>query len=208
MSLFPDEQHILDAGHDDARLNFGTLMNDDNFRKDCANYTENIAQGRHDPEWLASAWAAHERRKVGDFDQYLLDVFENDWEVELPDDARPRRGELQVNDASDQESDQNGQADNDNDQEPLEDEEARHAELTHAEVDEVDHGVLAAAEYASPGSKDEPIEQTIVVKTTRDIDELQGDMSKSKSKGARFAKRRVPGVRMSSVAEESEDELA
>ncbi|KAH6611357.1 hypothetical protein Trco_001377 [Trichoderma cornu-damae] len=91
LSLFPDQGHILDSGTEDARPNFASLMNDDSFRYDCAAYTENIAQGRHDPEWLASAWSAHERRKAGDFDEYLIDKLEEDWGVEVPEDFKLRR---------------------------------------------------------------------------------------------------------------------
>jgi hypothetical protein len=38
------------------------------------------------------AWSAHERRKMGDFDEYLVSKFEDDWEVDLPEDFKPRRG--------------------------------------------------------------------------------------------------------------------
>ncbi|KAM5383539.1 hypothetical protein ACJZ2D_001988 [Fusarium nematophilum] len=92
LALFPDTQYILGSGTEDARPDFASLMNDDSFRYDCAAYTENIAQGRHDPEWLASAWAAHERRKAGDFDEYLENKFREEWDVELPDEFRTRRG--------------------------------------------------------------------------------------------------------------------
>ena len=92
LALFPDKSHILDSGTEDARPNFASLMNDDSFRYDCAAYTENIAEGRHDPEWLASAWSAHERRKAGDFDKYLVDKLEEEWGVEIPEGMRIRRG--------------------------------------------------------------------------------------------------------------------
>lgn len=91
LALFPDSQHILSAGTEDARPDFASLMNDDTFRYDCAAYTENIAQGRHDPEWLEQAWAAHERRKMGDFDEYLDDKFKDEWEVELPPELKTHR---------------------------------------------------------------------------------------------------------------------
>ncbi|UKZ46240.1 hypothetical protein TrVGV298_000441 [Trichoderma virens] len=91
LALFPDKSHILDSGTEDARPNFASLMNDDSFRYDCAAYTENIAEGRHDPEWLASAWSAHERRKAGDFDKYLVDKLEEEWGVEIPEGMRIRR---------------------------------------------------------------------------------------------------------------------
>ncbi|KAH7165819.1 Asx homology domain-containing protein [Dactylonectria macrodidyma] len=92
LALFPDEQHVLGAGTPDACPDFASLMNDDSFRHDCAAYTENIAQGRHDPDWLASAWAAHERRMAGDFNEHLETKFKDDWEVELPPElqSKPR----------------------------------------------------------------------------------------------------------------------
>ncbi|EWG43364.1 hypothetical protein FVEG_04873 [Fusarium verticillioides 7600] len=92
LALFPDSQHILNPGMEDACPDFASLMNDDSFRYDCAAYTENIAQGRHDPEWLAHAWAAHERRKMGDFDEFLDNKFRDEWDVELPPDLKTKRG--------------------------------------------------------------------------------------------------------------------
>ncbi|PTB69538.1 hypothetical protein BBK36DRAFT_1187482 [Trichoderma citrinoviride] len=92
LALFPDRDHVLDADTEDARPNLASLMNDDSFRYDCAAYTENIAQGRHDPEWLASAWSAHERRKAGDFDEFLVERLEGDWGVEIPKGVRTARG--------------------------------------------------------------------------------------------------------------------
>lgn len=84
LALFPDQRHIR-AGEDGApQPNMESLMNDDSFRYDCAAYTESLAQGRHDPDWLAQAWAAHERRKAGDFDEFLRSKFENDWDVKIP----------------------------------------------------------------------------------------------------------------------------
>ncbi|RCI07777.1 hypothetical protein L249_5707 [Ophiocordyceps polyrhachis-furcata BCC 54312] len=78
LALFPDRQHVIESGPD-SRPNFATLMNDDSFRYDCAAYTTNLAAGRHDEEWLADAWAAHERRKAGDFDAYLDNKFADEW---------------------------------------------------------------------------------------------------------------------------------
>ncbi|KAG6002299.1 hypothetical protein E4U21_003250 [Claviceps maximensis] len=79
LSLFPDVALILDAGTDNARPDFESLINDDAFRADCAAYVTNLAQGRHDPQWLRDAWRAHERRKAGDFDDFLIRKFEEDW---------------------------------------------------------------------------------------------------------------------------------
>ncbi|RDA88245.1 hypothetical protein CP532_0326 [Ophiocordyceps camponoti-leonardi (nom. inval.)] len=78
LALFPDRQHIIESGPE-SRPNFATLMSDDSFRYDCAAYTTNLGAGRHDEEWLADAWAAHERRKAGDFDTYLENKFADEW---------------------------------------------------------------------------------------------------------------------------------
>ncbi len=91
LALFPDRSHINETAEDGPRPNFASLMNDDSFRYDCAEYTENLSQGRHEPEWLSSAWAAHERRKLGDFDEYQLNKFEEDWAVELPTELKEQR---------------------------------------------------------------------------------------------------------------------
>ncbi|KAF5677756.1 hypothetical protein FHETE_1519 [Fusarium heterosporum] len=101
LALFPDSQHILGAGTEDACPDFASLMNDDTFRYDCAAYTENISQGRHDPEWLEQAWAAHERRKMGDFDEYLDNRFKDEWEVELPPELKTTRKLVVVKEQSD-----------------------------------------------------------------------------------------------------------
>ncbi|KAF9881133.1 proline-rich early nodulin [Colletotrichum karsti] len=84
MTLFPDGTKILDEGTDNARPDFEALLNDDNFRHDCATYTDNIARGKHDPEWLEQAWAARDRRRIGDFDEYLAQKFEDEWSCKLP----------------------------------------------------------------------------------------------------------------------------
>lgn len=112
LALFPDDQHVLGAGTDDACPDFASLMNDDSFRHDCAAYTENIAQGRHDPEWLASAWAAHERRKAGDFDEHLENKFKDDWEIELTPEpksqssgAAPSEGDVTMEDPEPEQGD-------------------------------------------------------------------------------------------------------
>ncbi|KAM3562388.1 hypothetical protein ARSEF4850_002778 [Beauveria asiatica] len=87
LALFPDQRHILVAEDGAPRPNMESLMNDDSFRYDCAAYTESLAQGRHDPDWLAQAWAAHERHKAGDFTDFLRAKFEKDWEVKLPEET-------------------------------------------------------------------------------------------------------------------------
>ncbi|KAM0343679.1 hypothetical protein ACHAPU_008270 [Fusarium lateritium] len=101
LALLPDSQHILGAGTEDACPDFASLMNDDTFRHDCAAYTENISQGRHDPEWLEQAWAAHERRKMGDFDEYLDNRFKDEWDVELPSELRTNRKPVMTKEESD-----------------------------------------------------------------------------------------------------------
>jgi hypothetical protein len=85
LAKFPDDTHILDPGTSNARPNLQSLRNDDDFRHDCARYCENIEQGRHDDEWLNQAWVAHEMHRAGEFDGYLREKFEEDWDVKLPE---------------------------------------------------------------------------------------------------------------------------
>lgn len=91
LALFPSQQHIVQGGDEDGggRPDFGSLLSDDSFRNDCAAYSEDLATGRHDPEWLADAWMAHERRKAGDFDDYLKAKFELEWNVDVAAGEKP-----------------------------------------------------------------------------------------------------------------------
>lgn len=43
----------------------------------------------HDPEWLQQAWAAHQRRATGHFDQFYIRKVEVDWSTDIPNDHRP-----------------------------------------------------------------------------------------------------------------------
>ncbi|KAF4586040.1 hypothetical protein GQ602_005345 [Ophiocordyceps camponoti-floridani] len=79
LALFPDENTSSEPGTANARPNFPTLMSDDSFRYHCAAYTSNLSLGRHDHGWLTEAWIAHERRKAGDFDDYLRNKFVDEW---------------------------------------------------------------------------------------------------------------------------------
>lgn len=99
LSKFPDETHILDAGTPAARPNLASLRNDDNFRHDCATYCGNIKLGRHDEEWLHQAWTAHEKRKRGDYDEFLRIKLEEDWGVELSvESGHPAEGDSVASD--------------------------------------------------------------------------------------------------------------
>ncbi|KAK4241260.1 Asx homology domain-containing protein [Achaetomium macrosporum] len=89
LAKFPTDAHILEAGTPDARPNLVSLCNDDNFRHDCARYCENLELGWHDEEWLRQAWIAHEKMKRGDYDDFLRQRFEVDWETELPKENKP-----------------------------------------------------------------------------------------------------------------------
>ncbi|KAK3297524.1 ASXH domain-containing protein [Chaetomium fimeti] len=93
LAKFPDGTHLLNAGTQDARPNPVSLRNDDNFRYDCARYCENIQLGRHDEEWLSQAWVAHEKHQRGDYDQFLRERFEEDWETKLPAENKPEDSE-------------------------------------------------------------------------------------------------------------------
>jgi hypothetical protein len=89
LAQFANDTHILDAGTPDARPNLVSLRNDDNFRHDCARYRENLESGWHDEDWLRQAWVAHEKMKRDDYDQFLREQFEAEWETELPKESKP-----------------------------------------------------------------------------------------------------------------------
>ncbi|KAM7202777.1 Asx homology domain containing protein [Naviculisporaceae sp. PSN 640] len=84
LALFPEDTAILNEGTEDARPDTTALKNSDHFRYDCARYTDNIKEGFHDEDWLLEAWVAHDRHKRGEFDRYLRETFESEWDVELP----------------------------------------------------------------------------------------------------------------------------
>jgi hypothetical protein len=110
LAALPDETHVkvdktslsttsasgsVGSGGDEQVIammpDYASLRNDNNFRHDCARFTEGLQNGHHEEEWLRQAWAAHAKRKRGDHDEYLADRFERDWEVELPPDQRPTK---------------------------------------------------------------------------------------------------------------------
>lgn len=67
-----------------------SLQNDDNFRHDTEEYVSDLKAGMHDPAWLQDAWAAHEARAAGQFDEYYIRKLEVDWKATIPDDLKPR----------------------------------------------------------------------------------------------------------------------
>lgn len=66
-----------------------SLQNDDNFRHDTEEYVSNLKAGIHDPAWLQDAWAAHEARAAGQFDEYYIRKLEVDWKTTIPDGMKP-----------------------------------------------------------------------------------------------------------------------
>lgn len=103
----PDKTHILHQGTSEARPNFESLRNDNNFRHDCDQYVFNLSNGMHDPTWLRDAWAARERRKTGQFDEFHIRKLELDWGATIPDQYKPKHLQPQQNGES---SASNGQA--------------------------------------------------------------------------------------------------
>ncbi|KAI0470813.1 Asx homology domain-containing protein [Xylariaceae sp. FL0804] len=75
---------ILEAGTPAARPDVSALRSNDDFRHDVAQYQQHLRQGRHDPEWIVQAQAAHERRAAGFYDDFTDGVFEEDWAVGPP----------------------------------------------------------------------------------------------------------------------------
>jgi len=84
LAEFPSEADIIDAGTDHARPNIVALRNNDNFRHDVSRYQENLREGRHDPEWISQAQAAHRKRALGFYDDFLASKFEADWGMPMP----------------------------------------------------------------------------------------------------------------------------
>ncbi|KAH7033341.1 Asx homology domain-containing protein [Microdochium trichocladiopsis] len=80
---FPLEADILDFGTDRARPNIVSLRNNNNFRHDISRYQENLREGRHDPEWISQAQAAHRKRGLGLYDEFLASKFEEDWGIPM-----------------------------------------------------------------------------------------------------------------------------
>lgn len=48
-----------------------------------------LKAGMHDPAWLQDAWAAHEARAAGQFDEYYIRKLEVDWKTKIPDELKP-----------------------------------------------------------------------------------------------------------------------
>ncbi|KAH8772576.1 Asx homology domain-containing protein [Diaporthe sp. PMI_573] len=89
LDLFPDTTHILNPNTPEARPNVMSLQNDDNFRHDTEQYVKNLKASMHDPAWLQDAWAAHEARAAGQFDEYYIQKLEVDWRTTIPDEMKP-----------------------------------------------------------------------------------------------------------------------
>lgn len=75
------------------------LRSDDSFRHDCARYTESVENEQFDVDWLREAWIAHEKRKRGDFREYLVEKMERDWEVRIPRGGEEGGGEVVLGEA-------------------------------------------------------------------------------------------------------------
>ncbi|RYO86730.1 hypothetical protein DL766_001590 [Monosporascus sp. MC13-8B] len=84
LAKFPDQQEILDAGTEKARPDVASLRNNNNFRHDAARYQDNLRKGKHDPEWIRQAQAAHSKREMGGYDEYLATRFEEEWGMKMP----------------------------------------------------------------------------------------------------------------------------
>ncbi|RYP69363.1 hypothetical protein DL771_006173 [Monosporascus sp. 5C6A] len=84
LAKFPDQQEILDAGTAEARPDVASLRNNNNFRHDAARYQDNLRKGKHDPEWIRQAQAAHSKREMGGYDEYLATRFEEEWGMKMP----------------------------------------------------------------------------------------------------------------------------
>ena len=92
LALLPEGTPTLQLSEDEQRRpDINALRNDDTFRHDCATYIGHLADGHFERDWLESAWVASQLRKMGEFDDYLIRKFEEDWAEEVPEDMKPRR---------------------------------------------------------------------------------------------------------------------
>lgn len=87
LAKFPDQREILgggSSGSEEARPNVAALKNNNNFRHDITRYQDNLAKGKHDPEWIRQAQDAHRKRELGMYEEYLAARFEEDWGIKMP----------------------------------------------------------------------------------------------------------------------------
>lgn len=204
LALFPDQTHIITPGTETARPDLSALMNDDTFRHDCATYTEHVVQGRFDPEWLACAWTAHERRKIGDFDEHLNNKFEEDWQVDLPEDFKTKRAlpsaEEKENGGEDRVADSKGTGEN-----PTrfgKSEEKEEGEKIDDHLDHIHDGSATRVE----GDHEEQGGQTQKDAHNMVLDELQAGDGSDNAHSRPIVRRQ--STRMDIDGAESEDELA
>ncbi|KAI1262563.1 Asx homology domain-containing protein [Xylariaceae sp. FL1019] len=85
LSQFPDDTEIEDAGTSNARPNIMALRNNNNFRHDVARYQEGLKDGQHDMEWIQQAQAAHSKRGMGFYDDFLASDFKEKWDLAYPE---------------------------------------------------------------------------------------------------------------------------
>ncbi|KAI1477893.1 Asx homology domain-containing protein [Daldinia eschscholtzii] len=90
LAKFPDNKEILDAGTENARPDIAALRNNNNFRHDIARYQDDLSKGWHDPEWIRQAQAAHRKREVGFYNEYLSARFKEEWGIEIPDEEEQK----------------------------------------------------------------------------------------------------------------------
>ncbi|EPE02297.1 proline-rich early nodulin-like protein [Ophiostoma piceae UAMH 11346] len=88
LALFPSMANVSNPGTDMARPNISSLINDNNFRHDCARYQNDLADGFFEREWLAEAFEAHAMRNSGVFDEHVINEFETAWGVTVPETLR------------------------------------------------------------------------------------------------------------------------
>ncbi|KAI0157736.1 Asx homology domain-containing protein [Xylariaceae sp. FL1272] len=93
LSQFPDDTEIEDAGTPDARPNIMALRNNNNFRHDVARYQEGLKDGQHDVEWIQQAQAAHSKRELGYYDDFLASDFQEKWDIPHPDQEKAEMAE-------------------------------------------------------------------------------------------------------------------
>ncbi|KAI0188712.1 Asx homology domain-containing protein [Astrocystis sublimbata] len=84
LAKFPDNAEVLDPDTPEARPNIAALRSNDDFRHDIARYKEGLSKGFHDAEWIQQAQAAHRLRKLGSYEEFMAEDFEEKWGLPMP----------------------------------------------------------------------------------------------------------------------------
>jgi hypothetical protein len=77
--MMPDDQHIITQEDGSQRIAEKFLKYDPDWQHNISRFQEDIYEGRNDPEWIAQALKASERRMDEQFDSFKEKEFEEFW---------------------------------------------------------------------------------------------------------------------------------